>query len=117
MGAYVHMPHVLGDAKDMAARREAISKSLSGLAEFRAHVEDIGQRIHALEDLTSQVGEVTRAVEVVAERSNVLALNAAIEAATAGERGRGFQVVAREIRALGPVITMGGSKRRILGSL
>ncbi|HVE84291.1 MAG TPA: methyl-accepting chemotaxis protein [Myxococcales bacterium] len=79
---------------------EAISKSLSGLAEFRAHVEEIGRRINALEDLTSQVGEVTRAVEVVAERSNVLALNAAIEAATAGERGRGFQVVAREIRAL-----------------
>jgi len=93
---------------------EAISKSLSGLAEFRAHVEEIGRRINALEDLTSQVGEVTRAVEVVAERSNVLALNAAIEAATAGERGRGFQVVAREIRALADESLQSTARVRLL---
>ncbi|HEY8208484.1 MAG TPA: methyl-accepting chemotaxis protein [Myxococcaceae bacterium] len=93
---------------------EAIGKSLSGLAEFRAHVEEIGRRINALEDLTSQVGEVTRAVEVVAERSNVLALNAAIEAATAGDRGRGFQVVAQEIRALADESLQSTARVRLL---
>ncbi|HEY8212201.1 MAG TPA: methyl-accepting chemotaxis protein, partial [Myxococcaceae bacterium] len=93
---------------------EAISKSLFGLAEFRAHVEEIARHIHVLEELTSQVGEVTRAVEVVAERSNVLALNAAIEAATAGERGRGFQVVAREIRALADESLQSTARVRLL---
>ncbi|HYV45352.1 MAG TPA: methyl-accepting chemotaxis protein [Myxococcaceae bacterium] len=93
---------------------EAIGKSLAGLAEFRAHVEEIGRRINALEDLTSQVGEVTRAVEVVAERSNVLALNAAIEAATAGDRGRGFQVVAQEIRALADESLQSTARVRLL---
>ena len=93
---------------------EAISKSLAGLAEFRAHVDEIGRRINALEDLTSQVGEVTRAVEVVAERSNVLALNAAIEAATAGDRGRGFQVVAQEIRALADESLQSTARVRLL---
>jgi methyl-accepting chemotaxis protein len=63
-------------------------------------VEETGGRIFDLESKTSQVNHITEIITSVAHRTNLLSLNASIEAARAGEAGRGFSVVADEIRKL-----------------
>jgi methyl-accepting chemotaxis protein len=79
---------------------EAIERSLGGLTDIRAQVEDISQRIAQLSERTQQIGSITATVKDLADQSNMLALNAAIEAVRSGEHGKGFAVVAREIRSL-----------------
>ena len=83
-----------------ASGEEAIVRSLGGLTDIRAQVEDISQRIAQLADRTQQIGSITATVKDLADQSNMLALNAAIEAVRSGEHGKGFAVVAREIRSL-----------------
>lgn len=78
----------------------AIERSLSGLADIRTQVEEIAQKIGQLAERTQQIGGITQTVKDLADQSNMLALNAAIEAVRSGEHGKGFTVVAREIRAL-----------------
>ena len=78
----------------------AIEKSLYGLTDIRAQVEAIALKIGELNERTAQVGGITQSVKDLADQSNLLALNAAIEAVRSGEHGKGFGVVAREIRSL-----------------
>ncbi len=78
----------------------AIAHSLGGLADIRAQIEEIAQKIGKLHERTRQIGLITETVKDLADKSNLLALNAAIEAVRSGEHGKGFAVVAREIRSL-----------------
>lgn len=78
----------------------AIARSLTGMVEIRAQVGEIEQTIGQLRARANLVGEITAAVKDLADQSNMLALNAAIEAVRSGEHGKGFSVVAREIRSL-----------------
>jgi methyl-accepting chemotaxis protein len=78
----------------------SIATSVSGLADLGTQVQEIAQRIRNLGESTQQIGAITKTVKDLADRSNMLALNAAIEAVRSGEHGKGFSVVAREIRSL-----------------
>jgi methyl-accepting chemotaxis protein len=82
------------------AGEASIGLGISGLADLGAQVEEIAYRIRDLGDTTQQIGAITKTVKELADRSNMLALNAAIEAVRSGEHGKGFGVVAREIRSL-----------------
>jgi len=78
----------------------AIQHSLSGLQEIGNQVAEIASRIRDLDQRTRQIASITTTVKDLADQSNMLALNAAIEAVRSGEHGKGFGVVAREIRSL-----------------
>jgi methyl-accepting chemotaxis protein len=78
----------------------AIEQSMMGLASLHEFVLAIQDRLNRLQESAREIGHISRTVKELAEQSNVLALNAAIEAVRSGEHGKGFNVVAREMRAL-----------------
>jgi methyl-accepting chemotaxis protein len=82
------------------AGETAIEQSLGGLTDIREQVAQIAEHITSLTERTRQIGMITETVKDLADQSNMLALNAAIEAVRSGEHGKGFSVVAREIRSL-----------------
>ena len=79
---------------------EAVAAIVDGMGNIREKVELIAADVQALSNQTAQIGEITAAVNDIADQSNLLALNATIEAARAGEQGKGFAVVADEVRNL-----------------
>lgn len=79
---------------------EAVSQTISGMELIRRRVEDIADNILVLSEHTQQIGEIIATVNNLADQSRMLALNASVEAARAGEEGKGFGVVALEVRNL-----------------
>lgn len=95
----------LGEVAERTRQRgqqglEAIEQSIQGMKAIREKVQIIAQTILDLSNQTQQVGEITSAVNGLAQQSKMLALNASIEAAKAGEAGKGFAVVAAEVKNL-----------------
>ena len=79
---------------------QAVQNAIGGMNSIRDQIQDTSKRIKRLGESSQEIGEITDLISDITEQTNVLALNAAIQAASAGDAGRGFSVVAEEVQRL-----------------
>ncbi|HHX59128.1 MAG TPA: methyl-accepting chemotaxis protein [Epulopiscium sp.] len=85
---------------DIARGSKSVARSVDKINELKIHTEKTSNIISNLGNTSSQIGEIIEVISGIASQTNLLALNAAIEAARAGDAGRGFSVVADEVKKL-----------------